>query len=287
MKNIVITCHGGALYGAYEIGWMKRLDEVGILKQVNAAVGTSAGGLCVGLLGKYIDDIDKAIAVWLQIHKNTDVYSREMNIPTIIFQGIVGSASILNPTPLYKILEKEFAGMRMSQFKIPVYVTATKVQDGVYIDGGVGANFPIQFALTLQPTHLINLGVSPDVPPDVLKVFSGDDDALQSLRGTSAIPIVFPPLITKGKKLTFVELGMKLPNLAQDIWEEQDWHFLEMYEKLAGFEGKAAIKKIGGYPSTPLNHDSLDCTHVKEDFDRGYSDARVYLTDLVVTNFLS
>jgi hypothetical protein len=85
--------------------------------------------------------------------------------------------------------------------------------------------------------------------------------------------------------MSFTELGMNMVRLTQDVMEEMDWTYLEMYQKLSAYQNLPKLTIIEGYPGSPLGHDSLDATHVQDDYNRGYKDATTYLTDGVVKSF--
>jgi len=270
----------------FEVGFIKRLDELGILKTVNAAVGVSVGALNVALIGKYRDNWNEAIKVCLKIKSNKDIYDREINIPTAIWQGVCGSQSILDPKGLYKILNTEFMDMKFNNFVIPVYVCATELEEKTHIDGGWGLNFPIKASLELQPDKLINLGCSPDMSKSVFKVFSGEDNVIKSLVASAGVPILFPPMIEDGvKKKSFINYAIRLAQVTQDCFEELDWTMLDLFLKLNEYQGKK-IKVIDGYPKVALGHSFLDFSHVEEDINKGYEFAKDTLPPEVIEAFL-
>jgi hypothetical protein len=286
MSTTILNCHGGGSLGMFEIGFILRLDELRILPTVNAAVGVSVGALTVALIGKYRDNWNEAIKVCLKIKGNRDIYDREINIPTAIFQGMCGSQSILDPKGLYSILDIEFLGMIFNKFVIPVYVCATELEDKTYIDGGWGLNFPIKVSLELQPDKLINLGCSPDASESVFKVFSGEDNVIKSLIASAGVPILFPPMTEDGvKKKSFIDYAIRLAQVTQDCFEELDWTMLDLYLRLNEYQGKK-IKVLDGYPKVALGHSFLDFSHVEEDIDKGYQFAKEYLTDEILEAFL-
>lgn len=284
--NTILNCHGGGSLGMFEVGFIKRLDELGILKTVNAAVGVSVGALNVALIGKYRDNWNEAIKVCLKIKSNKDIYDREINIPTAIWQGVCGSQSILDPKGLYKILNTEFMDMKFNNFVIPVYVCATELEEKTHIDGGWGLNFPIKASLELQPDKLINLGCSPDMSKSVFKVFSGEDNVIKSLVASAGVPILFPPMIEDGvKKKSFINYAIRLAQVTQDCFEELDWTMLDLFLKLNEYQGKK-IKVIDGYPKVALGHSFLDFSHVEEDINKGYEFAKDTLPPEVIEAFL-
>jgi hypothetical protein len=289
-KNIILTCHGGGSWGAYEIGYMLRMSEISLLSVVNSAVGTSVGALNVSLLGVHIyEDFEPAVKIWSDILKNENIYERQLNIPTIIWQGICKSSSILDPTKgLYKILQTKFGNMKFSECKIPVYVCATKLDKNTYSDGGVGQNLPIKKSLELQPDALINLGCAPDMGnDDILKVYGGNDKIVDGCKSSSAVPVLFPPFMENGEKSkSFIDYGISLINTMQVVMEELDWTLMDQYIKLMEYTKNKKINILNGYPKVSLGHDFLDFSKVNIDIEKGYVDACQYLTAEIVEEFL-
>jgi hypothetical protein len=279
-EKIVLVLNGGALFGPYQFGWLYRLWELRILHLIDLIITTSVGALNGGLVAKFLDDMDAAMSVWLTVKKKENVYDRDLNAPTVVWQAAWGSQSILDPKGLYAMLEKEFGAD--IDLKIDLITTATNLGESD-CDGGVGDNCPVDDALELGATKVIILGTSPNVPKERMKRYlfkKGKANIKKGLIKSSAIPVVFPTDADDGKKIKMIDVVKALLPAVMDVFEEHVWKSKYWRDKLTEANPKMypPVEWLEGFPSKAIPHDSLDCTHVEEDIELGYKEACEYLT---------
>lgn len=158
----VLVLSGGGSFGAVEIGILADLVSKGKVKtQFDILTGISAGGLNAGFLSFY-NNISQAIPYMETIYSslsNDDIYKRDL-------LKIGSEWSIYNTEPLQKTLHK--------------YIDGKKRQMG-------------------SPVTIIGASNILDHTLDVFRFDNLDDnDKVDVLMATSAIPIVFPPHIING-----------------------------------------------------------------------------------------
>jgi NTE family protein len=200
-EKVALVLTGGGAKGRFQAGALKWIDEIGLLQHVELIVGTSAGGLNTLATAKYIKDYNKVIEMWDGIKKNTDIYDGKMDFWGVAKVLFFKFKSILNPQGLYKVLNKHFAGMNLSDFPVEVAVSSTnlnkvarevfypeqtkgfdavllgkmtsaipavfqaqEINGQVYVDGGVGNNTPVETAIELGATKIIMIGCMPKTP---------------------------------------------------------------------------------------------------------------------------
>lgn len=283
-EKIGMALFGGALFGPYQFGWLYFMDRIGLLPLVNIMAATSVGALNGALVGKYLQNMDVALNIWLSIKKKEDVYERDLNIPTILWQGATGSESILLPKGLYNIINREFKDAKFSDLLIPLYTTATDLGP-CEVDGGLGNNQPFNVLLDKGCTKVIALGCYPSLKTESLKVYGDNDLVIPAVTKSSALPVIFPS-VPKDKKVSLVDVGKLLPQEVLNIFEERCWKEFALMQRIRALEGNP-VEFIEGFPDKALPHSNLDCTHVKEDFEKGIDDAVAYLTPERVDGFLN
>jgi hypothetical protein len=286
-EKFIISWAGGGTCGGFQIGVAIRLAEIGVLQLSDAFTGTSVGGLNATLVSKYIDNISSAEKVWLGIRDRNNLYEREINGYTIIFQALTKSESVLYPKGLYNIFQKEFINKSFNDYKIPVTVTATDI-DIADVDGGVGNNSSMDVAIDLGVTKSIIIGCFPDRKTSRQKRYSGTDKVIPALKRTSALPILFPAQSDKGNKVSFVDVAKNMLQPMLEIYEEKNWEIYEWYDKLSKLDNiqYPSIEMIGIYPDDTL-HDVLDCTKTESDISKGYQKAVEIFTPEALDIFLN
>ena len=135
--KIALVLPGGGANGRYQFGGIWYTYKIGLLNRVNMVFGTSVGGLNALITAKYKNDLVKGYNMWENIEKNSDIYDGDLRFNNII--DWLGKAkqifidnkgkSILKPTGLYKLLERELGGLTLKDLQMPTYISATNVTD--------------------------------------------------------------------------------------------------------------------------------------------------------------
>jgi predicted acylesterase/phospholipase RssA len=288
-EKLAIVCNGGGGKGRWEVGALYRLAELGILNYTSMIVGTSVGGLNALLFSKYAKCAYRAVEIWESIKRNEDIYEHQINLPTIAWQMVNKRSSILKPTGLYNLIDKEFFGKFLPDLPIRTITTATNLNKGIsvfydgnydaadcarktsaiplafppieeagelYIDGGFGNNSPIATAVKLGATKIIVVGTMPDNP---------------------TVNIASKQLI---------DIGKALPEVMMELFENSVWSFIEDYNKLTAENPKKypTVEFLDIYPQADT-YDALDFTHL-DLLQKGYDYAVAKLTPNTLMNFL-
>lgn len=183
MENrIGLALGGGGARGSYQIGIVKALHEIGLLKQITHVSGTSIGAInTLMVMADY--SYDRMIDVWQKI-KNQDIYgtgpdrlkidklglfslqdvfiklSQEVKLSEIRESKMKGFAtvakihkeSLIDQVLLHRMKKEVF---NLNEFEdphravlasasIPLIFGSTKIGDDSYVDGGAVDNYPIQ-----------------------------------------------------------------------------------------------------------------------------------------------
>lgn len=224
-EKVALVLTGGGAKGRFQVGALKWLDEIGLLRHVELIVGTSAGGLNTLAAAKYLFNYNEVVKMWDGIKKNTDIYDGKMDFWGIAKVLFFKFKSILNPQELYRLLNKHFGGMKLSDFPVEVAVSSTNLNksqrevfypaftkgfdavllgkmtsaipavfqaqeiDGqIYVDGGVGNNTPVETAIELGATKIIMIGCSPKTPIETPVKNNAMDVLLATVNALLAIP---------------------------------------------------------------------------------------------------
>ena len=168
-------CGGGAA-GKWQAGVLVALAQIGVLMQAKVIAGTSIGGLNAGLFSLFGDpmglehDINipaplkAAIEIYERITKNSDIYKGELNLWGKIGAGlgfITGAESILDNTPLHKLLERIFGVVRLKDiaeiFEKHIIVSALNLntQQEEFFSSFDGATRDILLSHVLKATSAI------------------------------------------------------------------------------------------------------------------------------------
>lgn len=111
---------GGAKRGAWQAGVVTALTQRGIMNACELFSGTSVGALNAALFAKFGFYVEGAplqpymtiVDVWESINANNKVYNGDINSAWdkfLAFMNVVTQKpAVLDPTPLYKLLEKLF-----------------------------------------------------------------------------------------------------------------------------------------------------------------------------------
>ena len=161
-QKIGLVLGGGGGKGAYQIGVWKALREYKIDKYINYTSGTSIGSLNSLLF--LSGDLDNAINVWANITKETALTRK--SVKDIFFKK-----SLYSRDGFIDLAEKNVDFEKISKSKIKSFVTATPVSKNVE-----GA--PTTFSLNGK----------------------GKDEIIRYVLASSAIPVIFEPVVINGIK---------------------------------------------------------------------------------------
>ena len=183
MENrIGLALGGGGARGSYQIGIVKAMHEIGILKNITHVSGTSIGAInTLMVMANY--GYDRMIEVWEKIN-NQDIYgsgpdrlkmdklgvfslqevflklSQEVKLSEIRESKMKGFAtvaklqkeSLIDQIMLHR-MKKEVFNLNdfedphravLASSSIPVIFGSTKIGENSYVDGGAVDNYPIQ-----------------------------------------------------------------------------------------------------------------------------------------------
>ena len=161
-QKIGLVLGGGGGKGAYQIGVWKALKEYKVDKYINYVSGTSIGSLNSLLF--LTGDLDNAINVWANITRETALTKK--SVKDIFFKK-----SLYSRDGFIDLAEKNVDFEKISTSKVKSFVTATPVSKNVE-----GA-----------PTNFCLNGKS-------------KDEILRCVLASSAIPVVFEPVVINGIK---------------------------------------------------------------------------------------
>lgn len=161
-QKIGLVLGGGGGKGAYQIGVWKALKEYKIDKYINYISGTSIGSLNSLLFLN--GDLENAINVWSNI-------SKEIALTKKSVRDVFSGKSLYSRDGFIKLAEENVDFKKVSNSKIRSYVTATPVSKNVI-------NAPTNFCLNGKTK----------------------DEILKYVLASSAIPVVFEPVVIDGIK---------------------------------------------------------------------------------------
>lgn len=307
MKLAIVLPGGGAL-GRFQCGIIKRILELltKFNQKVDLVCGTSVGGLNTLMIGKYLNNFQGAIDIWNNIKKNSDVYLGMMQFNN--FWDYVRMAkqtfidnkgkSIIDPSPLYHMLDTQFGDTQLKDLLVQIIVTTTDMSTGERL----------VFDSVKNPLYKCN---------DLGKC-------------TSAIPIIFPPVAEQVNGLTdwcvdgglgrndpvsvaiaegathiiligtspdaflrvditanILGIATRLEDVIMHAFEEDSWDKKEQYEMYHTLAPQTypLIKFLDIYPTTNTGS-CLDFTNV-EQLQKGYDFAVMNITDDNFKQFLT
>lgn len=160
--KIGLVLGGGGAKGAYQAGVLKALKEYKILKHVDCISATSIGALnSMKVLEK---DIDGCLDIWKNVNK--DIAMSKSSLLTKI-----KTKSIFSRDGFIKLAEEKINFKKVSKSKIDCYVVATPISKKVK-----------------------------DAPCEFLVNGKEKQDILSYLLASSALPVVFEPVVINGIK---------------------------------------------------------------------------------------
>jgi predicted acylesterase/phospholipase RssA len=286
---------GGGADGFFTVGSLKRADELNKLgDNLDLITATSVGGLIGLILSRDKGKTDKLINIFESIKSNKDIYKGMLQFNNIIDDiGMVSQilkdnkgVSVLDATPLHKLIDREFGNMVMGDLPIRCIITvvnistghkaifdsqnplhknikvaevakATSAMEGIfqgimiegnlYGDGGLLRNNPVCYAIDAGATDILLIGTSADSYP--IKI----------------IPNKLLPILIRSLEIIMHEN------------EETSWDELDQYNKLRQYNiSLPEIKVTSIYPNdgTPLSSLNFE---LKGRIEAGYEKAKKIL----------
>ena len=280
-EKIGLCLFGGGLNGPFQYGVELYLKDIGLLDIVDVVAGTSIGAINGAETCK---DIEGGIKVWNTIKVKDDVYKRDTSWYNILWQLTTGSDSILDPSPWYAKLKKEFDG---SETLIKELITtSTDIGDGFEVDGGLIDNAPFDILIDEGCKKIISIACFPVLKKEILKIYKGDKDIAKRIIKSSALPVLFSSINDNGKKIKIIDVMKRmLPTLLNSV-EDRCYEIFDLKLKIAKLEGNP-IEHLEICPNEgEITHELLDCGHVQEDMQKGYDKAKKEITPEVMEEFL-
>lgn len=172
-KNYGLVLCGGGGKGAYQIGVFKALHQLGLDTCVRGVAGASAGALNAMLFLNA--SYDTAEDVWTNI--------RPIQFLDIEPEGYCSREGIL------KLMDEKIDLSRISQSRIPAYISVTVAAPGSYANSG------------RLDSALASLNQDPDDRIGEYLLMNGRsaEDIKKILLASTAIPIVYDPVEIDGK----------------------------------------------------------------------------------------
>lgn len=160
--KIGLVLGGGGAKGAYQAGVLKALNEYKLLKHVKMVSGTSIGALnAMKVLER---DIGGVIDIWSNVSK--DIALSKSSVLTKI-----KTKSIFSREGFKKLAVEKIDLEKVSKSKVPCYVVATPISKKIK-----------------------------DAPTEFLVNGDNKENILNYLLASSAIPVVFEPVVINGIK---------------------------------------------------------------------------------------
>jgi len=184
MSKLGICLSGGGAKGAYQIGALKALEELGILQKASAFSGASIGAVNATFVAA--DGLNVAKEIWFNVPDNP--YSKNASvIKTIREQGLkVIDSGLFSIKKLNQILEDNIDFELLKTKNVFIAIADTGDANKGLID-------------LLKSTYTHYIQKDPQVVYVPLKEI---DKSMQIdiVVASCSIPIVFPPIITNSRK---------------------------------------------------------------------------------------
>ena len=110
---LAIVNTGGGAAGSDQAGGLAALAQIGIIEQTSLISATSVGGINAVLSAIYAADHKALTRLWEQVNKNRDIYKGDVNGPAAVFSLLFGGESIVDPAPLYKLINDAFGNLTL------------------------------------------------------------------------------------------------------------------------------------------------------------------------------
>jgi predicted acylesterase/phospholipase RssA len=303
--KLAIVLPGGGACGRWQIGVLKYLYDTGLIfDNIDLVCGTSVGGLNALLIGKYKTNFQPACDMWTRIKSNKDIFLGMLQFNTFWdYLGMAGQTfktnkgkSILDPAPLYHLLDKEFGDLKLIDMKVNMIITTTDMSTGERMAFTTDTDPFYKCAELGKATSAIPLAF-----PGVNLAVNGKNDLHNDggilrnnpvcyaidrgathiiLIGTS--PDKYP---RKEIKNNVLDIALRMQDVIMHANEEASWDEKEDYEDRMKLNSNLpTIKFLDIYPEESTGS-ALDFSNV-EQFGKGYGYARENLPPIILESFL-
>jgi len=213
--NLALVLSGGVARGAAHLGIIKALFEQGIKPDIY--IGSSIGAIIAAMMAIY-DDVDFVIDKYLDFVERYS-WLDLADIPLLDKEQIISLSGLMDGERMINLVEKEtgISGLKLSQTKKPLYITATDLNSGEEIIFGYPQEFKFRKRVTCPPKPS-------EVPTKVgtkegrrwknyyQPVFYPKDIPIaKALRAAIGMPVLFKPysMRLKNQKLALVDGGIR------------------------------------------------------------------------------
>lgn len=189
--NFALVLSGGGGRGAAHLGIIKALFEQGARPDIY--IGSSTGAIVAALMAVY-DDIDQVTDLYLTFvkkHNWLDLF----DLPIFRGKKLKSFGGLIDGERVIRVIAEEagFAGLKLSQTKKPLYITATDLNSGGEIVFGSEQHL-LKSKGRYQPIFY---------PKDIL--------ITKALRASIGLPVLFKPYPMKigPRKLALLDGGIR------------------------------------------------------------------------------
>jgi predicted acylesterase/phospholipase RssA len=279
-EKLGLCLAGGGSKGRWQIGFLARAAEMGLLKYVDIVAGTSVGGLNGLITARYLSCFQKAIDVWRGIKVNSDVYLGTMpsgfwSIAWMLIQGKLTGPSILNVSPLQAVVEANLSG----PLEIPAMIVTTERVTGSK-----------QIFSTLEGAHPVDMAMATSSVPSAFPAYSDEflDGGcvsnvpvfeLEEVGNVTKMVILYCDPEKSNKSAgppTVLNNGLSAINAMYSVQEERTYREVELIRQLREAKNQGQVEYCHFYPSIDTGQ-LLDFS--KTDLlQKGYQDGCTYLT---------
>ena len=191
---LVLSC--GVALGAAHLGILKSLFKQGMKPDIY--IGSSMGALIAAMMAVY-DDVDYVIEKYLDFVKRHNLLDL-LAIPVFTGKRVRSIGGVISGERLMRVIEKEagISGIKLSQTKKPLYITATDLNSGKEIVFGYPQN------LKLKKTPGFRNYYQPVFYPKDIPI-------TKALRASMGVPVIFKPYpMRMGRnKMALVDGGVR------------------------------------------------------------------------------
>ena len=184
MKKIGLCLSGGGAKGAYQVGAVKALDDLGIFAKISAFSGTSIGSVNTVMITS--TSIDYAKDLWLNISENPLESTSTLREKIKVSKFKLIQNGLYSMDSLDQLLKEHIIFDHLKQKE--VYITVSEI-------GEENKGFFELFKSTYK--HFVRHDSKVQYIP--LSKLS-DSDMIEAVKASCSIPIVFPAVISDNKK---------------------------------------------------------------------------------------
>jgi len=267
MKKVGLCLTGGGAKGAYQIGALEALNELGLYDQFVSFSGTSIGAANVSVLAsKSIDAVKK---VWMNLPDNALV--SEKPVMSLIWEEGLKTIEkgIYSMDTFEKVMMSQIDYQELKRKE--VYVTVSEV--------GQADRSLLEIFTSSYEHYIKKNGKAVYVPLHNL------DQAtiMNAVKASCSIPIVFPPVISDNKKyydgglfdntpvIPLIEAGCTEIYIIDIAWIKQPQNLQKKYPDIK-FHVIKPTKSLGSILDFSIEH-------AKVIYEQGYNDALAIFKD--------